>query len=60
MDPSEQKMLTVDESLCPECGFSFSTEENMLIHLKNIHSKIPFYDLSESQDSFDETVMSPH
>ena len=38
-----------NERTCSECGFTFSTSENLMIHLKNIHSK----NFTEIQDTFE-------
>ena len=29
----------LNDHICPECGFSFSTVENLMIHLQNVHWK---------------------
>ena len=46
--PEENVPIQLEEHPCPKCGFIFSTEENLQIHLKNIHSKTsalnPAYD----------------
>ena len=37
-----------EEFVCPECKFEFSTDENLKIHLKNVHSKAEFSDKNQS------------
>ena len=33
------KNMPPEDLICPECNFEFSARENVLVHLKNVHSK---------------------
>ena len=48
-----QMTANLDGHICPECNFSFSTDGNLRIHLKNIHSKLEMSGVSpaESEES---------
>ena len=39
LDLTESSVAS-EESVCPECNFAFSTEENLKIHRENVHSKL--------------------
>ena len=39
-DIDRKENVARDKSVCPECKFEFSTNENMNIHMKNIHSEL--------------------
>ena len=43
------KVKVPSEMTCSECRFTFSTSGNLMIHLRNIHSK----NFQENQDTFD-------
>ena len=42
----EQLWTSQEDFLCSECNFSFSTQENYTIHLKNIHQKSELNEVS--------------
>ena len=50
------KTIHSEDVICPECNFEFSTNENLRIHLKNVHSqleqrKVTRQDLSKEKNT---------